>query len=95
MWGFIVAGVVVMGVALLWARHVAPIRRLSKHLHADDVGIMVGAGDQIRWSPDLLVPRVLPHIQHLPGFDNETLLRAVGSTEKAVFPCWKRSVSAQ
>ncbi len=34
---------------------------------------------------------LLPRLQSLPNFDNEALIRAMGSTTDARFPCWKRS----
>ena len=34
---------------------------------------------------------LLDRLQKLPGFDNESVIRAMGSTENAKFVCWKRS----
>jgi hypothetical protein len=56
------------------------------------VGLVVDGRRAIR-IPDRLAPVVLPWIQKLPGFDNEALLRATRSAEKAVFPCWKRGAA--
>lgn len=39
--------------------------------------------------PSPLVPSVLPQIQRLPGFDNETFIKANTSTDNATFVCWK------
>ncbi len=36
---------------------------------------------------DLLLDR----LQKLPGFDNEAVIRAMGSTDLAFFPCWRRT----
>jgi hypothetical protein len=38
--------------------------------------------------PSTLVHRVLDRIQQLPGFDNDALIKAASSTEKATFMCW-------
>jgi hypothetical protein len=32
---------------------------------------------------------LLERLQQLPGFDNAAVIRAMGSTENARFPCWK------
>lgn len=42
--------------------------------------------------PEPLVPMVLGGFQALPGFDNETLLKATGTVAKARFVCWTRHV---
>lgn len=34
--------------------------------------------------------RLLQRLQQIPGFDNEAVIRAAGSTDNAVFPCWRR-----
>lgn len=34
--------------------------------------------------------QLLERLQQLPGFDNEAVIRAMGSTEFAFFPCWRR-----
>ena len=34
---------------------------------------------------------LLQRVQALPGFDNESFIRAMGSTENARFPCWQKS----
>lgn len=33
---------------------------------------------------------LLERLARLPGFDNEAVIAAMGSTENAVFPCWRR-----
>lgn len=33
---------------------------------------------------------LLARLQKLPGFDNESVIKAMGSTENAKFVCWKR-----
>lgn len=33
---------------------------------------------------------LLARLQQLPGFDNETVIRAATSTDNAVFECWRR-----
>jgi hypothetical protein len=33
---------------------------------------------------------LLPRLQELPGFDNEAVIKAMGSTNNAIFVCWKR-----
>lgn len=33
---------------------------------------------------------LLERLQALPGFDNEALIRAMGSTVNAVFECWRK-----
>jgi hypothetical protein len=35
---------------------------------------------------------LLDRLQALPGFDNEQMILAMGSTDEAQFLCWKRSV---
>jgi hypothetical protein len=37
---------------------------------------------------------LLERLQQLPGFDNEAVIRAMGSTENATFVCWRRADSA-
>jgi hypothetical protein len=37
--------------------------------------------------------QLLERLQQLPGFDNEAVIRAMGSTSNARFVCWKRPVS--
>lgn len=34
--------------------------------------------------------QLLKRLQELPGFDNEAVIRAMGSTSDAKFVCWKR-----
>jgi hypothetical protein len=34
---------------------------------------------------------LLERLQQLPGFDNEAVIRAMGSTENATFVCWRRA----
>jgi hypothetical protein len=34
--------------------------------------------------------RMLKLLQQLPEFDNETVIRAIGSTERAAYQCWLR-----
>jgi hypothetical protein len=34
---------------------------------------------------------LLPRLQKLPGFDNEAVIKAMGSTSNAKFVCWKRN----
>ena len=34
---------------------------------------------------------LLAHLQKLPGFDNEAVIRAMGSAENAMFVCWSKS----
>jgi hypothetical protein len=34
--------------------------------------------------------RFLARLQQLPGFDNATVIKAMGSTSNATFVCWKR-----
>ncbi|MCC7062367.1 MAG: hypothetical protein IT456_06145 [Planctomycetes bacterium] len=38
---------------------------------------------------------VLRKLQTLPGFDQGAFLQAMGSTAKAVFPCWRRPPAAR
>lgn len=33
---------------------------------------------------------LMPRLQTLPGFDNEAVVRAMGSTDNATFICWNR-----
>lgn len=35
---------------------------------------------------------LLSRLQELPGFDNEAVLKAMGSTNNAIFHCWKRAL---
>ncbi len=37
---------------------------------------------------------LLIRLQKLPGFDNETVIKAMGSTSNAKFVCWKRGENA-
>ena len=37
--------------------------------------------------------RLLERLQQLPGFDNEALIKAMGSSSNAKFVCWKRQVA--
>ena len=37
---------------------------------------------------------LLKRLQSLPGFDNEAVIRAMGSTDEASFPCWRAPVAA-
>ena len=34
---------------------------------------------------------LLPRLQQLPGFDNEAVIRAMGSTGNEKFLCWRRN----
>lgn len=34
---------------------------------------------------------LLDHLQKLPGFDNEMLIKAMGSTDNQIFPVWLKS----
>lgn len=34
---------------------------------------------------------VIEHLMALPGFDQKELIKAMGSTDNAVFPVWRRS----
>ena len=36
---------------------------------------------------------LLKRLQKLPGFDNEAVIKAMGSTSNAKFVCWKRPVA--
>jgi hypothetical protein len=56
--------------------------------------VLVSDGRRPVRVPDPLVPAILPAVQRLPNFDNETLIRATGSTEKAKFLCWTRGTVA-
>ncbi len=38
--------------------------------------------------------QLLERLQRLPGFDNEAVIRAMSSTEDAIFVCWRRSPGA-
>lgn len=33
---------------------------------------------------------LLERLQRLPGFDNEAVIAAMGCTDNATFPCWRR-----
>lgn len=33
---------------------------------------------------------LLDHLQTLPAFDNQAVIQAMGSTQEALFTCWKR-----
>ena len=35
---------------------------------------------------------LLSRLQQLPGFDNEAVIKAMGSTNNAKFLCWKRTL---
>lgn len=61
--------------------------------HDDDFFVVLeldGRARPVR-IPEPLVQRVLSDLQGLPGFDNDQFLRAIGSTSKATFLCWRRS----
>jgi hypothetical protein len=34
--------------------------------------------------------KLLEHLQKLPGFDNEAVIKAMGSTSNGKFLCWKK-----
>ena len=53
--------------------------------------VLVANGRRPVRIPEALAPVVLPALQRLPAFDNEALLRATGSAERAYFVCWKES----
>ena len=36
------------------------------------------------------IKALLSRLQELPGFDNEAVIRAMGSTSNATFVCWRR-----
>ena len=38
--------------------------------------------------------RLLERLQKFPGFDNEAVIKAMGSTSNAKFVCWKRSAAS-
>jgi hypothetical protein len=50
-------------------------------LHSADVQMMIPQGATGE-------RELLGRLQQLPGFDNDALIRAMGSTDNAVFPCW-------
>lgn len=52
--------------------------------------VLVAGGRRPVRIPEPLAPRILAALQNLPGFDNDALMRAVGSVEKAKFLCWVR-----
>ncbi|MFO1437842.1 MAG: hypothetical protein U1F81_05925 [Verrucomicrobiaceae bacterium] len=35
-------------------------------------------------------PELLDYLQTLPAFDNQAVIQAMGSTQEALFTCWKR-----
>jgi len=37
--------------------------------------------------------QLLERLQQLPGFDNDAVIKAMGSTSNAKFVCWKRQVA--
>ena len=37
---------------------------------------------------------LLERLQQLPGFDNEAVIRAMGSTGNATFTCWRREATS-
>jgi hypothetical protein len=53
--------------------------------------VIVAAGREPVRIPSPPIARVLPHLQRLPGFDNEAFIKAAGSTENATFICWRAS----
>jgi hypothetical protein len=51
--------------------------------------VVIARGRAALRIPSSIVPRVLPQVQRLPGFDNETFIKSMSCTDKAVFVCWR------
>jgi hypothetical protein len=50
--------------------------------------VLVADGRRSTRIPEPLIPIVLPSVQQLPNFNNDALIRAVGSVHQATFRCW-------
>ena len=79
--------------AVTWAalREVTILTTASGPFEDDVLWVLSGDGS------GCLVPSLtpgmealLPRLQELPGFDNEAVIQAMGSTEGAQFVCWRR-----
>jgi hypothetical protein len=56
-----------------------------------DYGLVLEAdGRRAVRLPEPLVPIVLPSLQLLPNFDNQSLIRAMATTEKVKLSVWSR-----
>src|SRR5262249_24146358 len=55
--------------------------------------ILVGKGEAVCAIPHSAegMHPLLARLQQLRGFDNESVIRAMGSTSEAVFACWTRT----
>jgi hypothetical protein len=51
--------------------------------------VVIARGRAALRIPSPVVPRVLPQVQRLPGFDNETLIKSMSCADKAMFVCWR------
>lgn len=52
--------------------------------------VLHGSGETGIVVPSGLAPSgFLERLQALPGFDNEAVIKAAGSTSQEIFPCWK------
>ena len=57
---------------------------------ADDVFFVLAAGESGCVVPQSSVTEaMLSRLQSLPGFDNEAMIEAMGSTSEAEFVCWR------
>jgi hypothetical protein len=60
---------------------------------AEDVFFVLAGQNGTGWvipqgAPESM--QLLERLQRLPGFDNETLIQAMSSTDDATFVCWRR-----
>ncbi|MBI5818786.1 MAG: hypothetical protein HZA88_07345 [Verrucomicrobia bacterium] len=80
-----------------WADlHEVSILTTDKGPFEEDVFFLLIAADG---KPGCVVPqfsdgfdKLLRRLQQLPTFDNEAVIKAMGSTSNAKFVCWKRRV---
>ena len=57
---------------------------------AEDVFlVLMGGGGSCTIPQDSMPEGLLDRLQALPGFDNEALIQAMGSTENQSFVCWR------
>jgi hypothetical protein len=58
---------------------------------AEDLFWVLRSGDREEVIPSGYATNLLETLQRLPGFDNEAVIRAMGSTSDARFIVWRRS----
>ena len=57
----------------------------------DFFAVLTARGQTVRIPQEVVgFERLLQYLQELPGFNSEAVIEATGSTQNAVFPCWRR-----